>query len=206
MSAFLNGTLEVSFCTPADDCQRYAFISTVLERFAYARLQRADRGVVRRYLERTTGYSRAQLTRLVQRWLDDPRLAKRYRSPVSGFSRKFTPADVSLLAETDTLHGTLSGPATRCLMQRAWSLYTEMPVTPAPWTARLRSHKSWLHQGAIICASITTEQSGTYIVTRSRRHHRRSDSTEAWSSIPRSNNVEQKGGGATTTIDDAGDY
>ena len=125
LSAFLNGTLEVSFCTPADDCQRYAFISTVLERFAYARLQRADRGVVRRYLERTTGYSRAQLTRLVQRWLDDPRLAKRYRSPVSGFSRKFTPADVILLAETDTLHGTLSGPATRCLMQRAWSLYAD---------------------------------------------------------------------------------
>jgi hypothetical protein len=86
LSAFLNGTLEVNFCAPADDCQRYAFIGTVLERFAYARLQRADRGVVRRYLERTTGYSRAQLTRLVQRWLDDPRLAKRYRSPVSGFS------------------------------------------------------------------------------------------------------------------------
>jgi hypothetical protein len=52
-------------------------------------------------------------------------LAKRYRSPVSGFSRKFTPADVILLAETDTLHGTLSGPATRCLMRRAWSLYAD---------------------------------------------------------------------------------
>ena len=53
LSAFLNGTLEVNFCAPADDCQRYAFIGAVLERFAYARLQRADRGVVRRYSTRS---------------------------------------------------------------------------------------------------------------------------------------------------------
>src|SRR5208283_110983 len=40
-----------------------------------------------------------------------------------GFTRKFTFADVALLAHTDALHGTLSGPATKQLMQRAYALY-----------------------------------------------------------------------------------
>ncbi|MCC6473981.1 MAG: DDE-type integrase/transposase/recombinase, partial [Burkholderiales bacterium] len=51
------------------------------------------------------------------------RLAKRYAAPRAGFARKFTALDVALLAETDTLHGTLSGPATRCLMQRALAVF-----------------------------------------------------------------------------------
>ena len=36
---------------------------------------------------------------------------------------RYTLADVLLLAHTDALHGTLSGHATKKLMERAWSLY-----------------------------------------------------------------------------------
>ena len=75
-----------------------------------------------RYLQRTTGYSRQQLTRLIRRAQAGP-LGKRYRAPAHGFARHFTDADVALLAATDTLHGRLSGPATRHLMQRALRLY-----------------------------------------------------------------------------------
>jgi hypothetical protein len=50
-------------------------------------------------------------------------LKKSYRAPTHGFARRFTDADVALLATTDTLHGTLSGPATRHLMQRALAIY-----------------------------------------------------------------------------------
>ena len=50
-------------------------------------------------------------------------LAKRYRAPAHGFARKFSPLDVALLAETDALHATLSGPATVHLLQRAHALY-----------------------------------------------------------------------------------
>ena len=123
LRAFLDGTLEVQFCAPSNDVQRYAFISAVLRRFGYARLGRAHKTVVLRYLEHTTGYSRQQLTRLVRRYLDCTTLAKRYRSPAHGFARKFSPADIALLAETDVLHGTLSGPATKQLMQRAYAVY-----------------------------------------------------------------------------------
>jgi transposase InsO family protein len=123
LGAFLEGTLEVKFQPIRNDVERYGFIAGVLGRFAYRRLARADKGVLMRYLARITGYSRAQLRRLVSRHLKGEPLAKRYRAPAAGFARKFTAADVTLLAQTDALHNTLSGPATKCLMQRAYAVY-----------------------------------------------------------------------------------
>ena len=123
LRAFLEGTLEVKFQPIRNDIERYGFIAGVLGRFAYPQLGRADKGVLMRYLARITGYSRAQLRRLVSRRLKGEQLAKRYRAPAVGFARKFTASDVKLLAQTDALHNTLSGPATKCLMQRAYAVY-----------------------------------------------------------------------------------
>ena len=123
LRAFLAGTLEVNFRPIRNDVERYGFIAAVLGRFAYRRLVRADKGVLMRYLGCITDYSRAQLKRLVSRHLKGEALAKRYRAPTVGFARKFTTADVKLLAQTDALHNTLSGPATKCLMQRAYTVY-----------------------------------------------------------------------------------
>ena len=123
LRAFLEGTLEVKFQPIRNDVERYGLIAGVLGRFAYRQLGRADKGVLMRYLGRVTGYSRAHLRRLVNRRLKGEPLAKRYRAPAVGFARKFTTADVKLLAQTDALHNTLSGPATKCLMQRAHAVY-----------------------------------------------------------------------------------
>jgi transposase InsO family protein len=123
LRAFLNGTLEVRFRPISNDAQRYAIIAAVLRRLAYGCLGRVDKGVVLRYLAHITEYSRQQLTRLVQRCLAGEPLVKRYRAPRGGFPRKFSATDVTLLAQTDALHGTLSGPATKLLMQRAFGLF-----------------------------------------------------------------------------------
>jgi len=125
LRAFLNGTQEVQFEPSGEDTQRYAFITAVVKRLRYRKLARADKGVVLRYLERTVGYSRQHLTRLVRRALRGEVLAKRYTAPAAGFPRTFLAADVALLAQTDALHGTLSGPATKCLMQRAVTLFKD---------------------------------------------------------------------------------
>lgn len=125
LRAFLNGTQEVQFEPQGEDSQRYAFIAAVVARLRYGRLSRPEKGVVMRYLERTTGYSRAQLKRLVRRARAGEALIKRYATPEQGFARKFTAIDVALLAETDALHGTLSGPATKCLMQRAVDVFDD---------------------------------------------------------------------------------
>jgi transposase InsO family protein len=119
---FVEGTTEVEFRRCGKDEDRYRHIEGVLRRFRYARLKRADKGLVVRYLMRTTGYSRPQLVRLLKRARAGS-LKKGYRAPTHGFARRFTDADVALLVATDTLHGTLSGPATRHLMQRALLTY-----------------------------------------------------------------------------------
>jgi transposase InsO family protein len=122
---FLDGTQEVDFRGCGRDIDRYRHVEAVLVRFGYRRLKRADKGLVVRYLMRTTGYSRQQLTRPIRRARAGP-LRKRYRAPAHGFARRFTDADVALLAATDTLHGTLSGPATRHLMRRALHVYGDV--------------------------------------------------------------------------------
>jgi len=120
---FVEGTSEVEFRGCGQDEDRYRHIESVLRRFSYAALKRTDKGLVVRYLMRSTGYSRQQLTRLIKRALAGAALKKAYRAPRSGFVRRFTPADIVVLAETDTLHGSLSGPATRHLMTKAYQVF-----------------------------------------------------------------------------------
>ena len=123
LRSFLQGTLEVSFAPFANDDARYAHIASVTRRFGYARLSKPDKGVVLRYLAHTSGYSRAQLTRLLARVLDGAPLGKRYRAPAHAFARRYTPADVDLLVAVDRAHGCLSGPTTAHLLRRAWHVH-----------------------------------------------------------------------------------
>jgi transposase InsO family protein len=112
------GTQALEFRGAQDDEGRYAWIEQVLRRFGYRQLGRADKGVVLAYLQRLSGYSRAQVTRLVARWVDAKPLVKNYRRPEHAFARRYTAADVALLAEVDRAMGTLSGPATACVLRR----------------------------------------------------------------------------------------
>jgi transposase InsO family protein len=121
LRAFLNGTTTVDFSVSPSE--RYEFIVRTIRRFGYSRLKRRDKSAVMRFLQRVSGYSRQQLTRLVGRVRSGAPLRKRYRASRSSFARIFTDADVLLLAHTDTLHGTLSGPATKKIMERAWRLF-----------------------------------------------------------------------------------
>ena len=61
---FLSGNIEVAFSMQGGDTARYAHISRVLKRMAYPQQNKRERGVVLRYLLRTSGYSRSQITRL----------------------------------------------------------------------------------------------------------------------------------------------
>jgi len=121
--AFLNGTVTVEFSVAANE--RYDFVARTVRRFGYACLKRPDKAVVLRFLQRVSGYSRQQLTRLVGRAGTRAPLRKRYRASRTSFARIFTEADVRLLAHTDTLHGTLSGLATKKLMERALRLFDD---------------------------------------------------------------------------------
>lgn len=116
--AFLDGSQPLGFAAP-DRQSAYGFIEEQLRRFAYLRQGRAERGLLQRYLQKVTGLSRAQMTRLIGQFRTDGRIRDRRGRPARAFTRRYTPEDIRLLAEVDALHGTLSGPATRKLCERA---------------------------------------------------------------------------------------
>jgi hypothetical protein len=101
MQAFLDGTVTVEFAVAVEE--RYDFIARTVRRFGYARLKRAEKAVVLRFLERVSGYSRQQLTRLVKRGCERGELIKRYRGSRTSFARIYTSADVLLLAHIDII-------------------------------------------------------------------------------------------------------
>ena len=114
----LEGTQALQFSAAQDDEGRYRWIDAVLRRLDYRQLARSHRGPVLAYLQRLSGYSRAQVTRLVARWMAGRPLVKNYQAPEYAFARRYTSADVALLVEVDRAMGTLSGPATACVLRR----------------------------------------------------------------------------------------
>ena len=118
---FLEGSDAVEF-RGLTAREKYCWIEEVLIRFRYHRLKRGERGVIRRYMEKVTGYSRSQVSRLISEYKRTGRLRRtEYRR--HRFPRKYTPSEIGLLARTDESHGWLSGPATKKIMEREYEVY-----------------------------------------------------------------------------------
>jgi transposase InsO family protein len=115
--AFLEASDGVGF-KGRDREEVYAWVNQTLRQIRYQDLKRSGRGLVRRYVSKMTGLSRAQSTRLLSSYLRGeevkPKPYRRHRFP-----KRYTGADVELLATVDEAHGTLSGPATQKILQRA---------------------------------------------------------------------------------------
>jgi transposase InsO family protein len=122
--AFVAGNELVSF-TLTDRASAHAWMAATLCQFRYKTATRADKGVLRQYLSKVTGLSRAQVARGIKQYLVDGRIRDRRGAPAVPFVRRYTPDDVRLLAEIDALHGTLSGTTTRKLCERAFKLHNE---------------------------------------------------------------------------------
>jgi len=121
--AFLEGSDEVRF-QAQDKQELYGWVDRTLRRQDYGRLKRQAKGLVRRYVAKMTGLSRAQTARLIRTYQQGqevkPRAYRRRRFP-----QRYTAADVELLAELDTAHETLSGPATQKILQREFHNFSD---------------------------------------------------------------------------------
>jgi len=118
---FLEGSEAVEFRGLTAE-EKYRWIEEVLIRFRYHCLKREEKGVIRRYIQKVTGYSRSQVSRLIKEYQQTGRL-RRTQYKRCRFLRKYTSSDVTLLARTDELHGYLSGPATKRVMERECEVY-----------------------------------------------------------------------------------
>lgn len=117
--AFLRGATTFDF-EPQSRQAAYRWIQDSLCQLRYASLTKADRGAVKAYLQKVTGLSRAQVTRLIRQYRETGQIRDRRGRASNAFPRRYTEADIRTLAELDTLHGTLSGLATKKLCERAW--------------------------------------------------------------------------------------
>ncbi len=115
------GSAPVDFrCVERADA--YGFVRRVLVRTRYVRLSKPDKGLVRRFLVKVTGFSRAQISRLISQYRETGRIEDRRRGPKRPFSRRYTKADIGLLAEVDETLGGLCGAVTRRMMQRQYEV------------------------------------------------------------------------------------
>ena len=121
---FLHSSEEIRF-KGKGRAEIYTWVARTLRQHGYSRQNRADKGLLlRQYLVKMTGLSRAQITRLIQQYRQGGELQPaRYRR--HRFARKYTPADVELLAAVDEAHETLSGPATRKILEREYQQYQQ---------------------------------------------------------------------------------
>jgi transposase InsO family protein len=121
ISRFVEASEEIRFESKSR-AQVYGWVERVLIGQKYARQGKAARGLVRRYIEKMTGMSRAQTTRLIGRYTATgqvlPTVYRRRRFP-----ERYTRSDIELLASVDEAHETLSGPATRRILEREHQLY-----------------------------------------------------------------------------------
>lgn len=104
--------------------EKYQWMENVLIKLGYFRLRKKEKGIVKEYIRRMTGLSRARTTKLIARkkkygilWLGSTRKHR--------FPRTYTPEDIGLLIETDNLHYRLSGPATKKIFQRMYEIFKD---------------------------------------------------------------------------------
>lgn len=121
MQGFLEGSENLEF--QAEGAKEiYPWVGDVLQGRTYDRLGKTDRGLVKRFLEKITGRSRAQLTRLIGRWRREGRLQPK-RGQRRRFPRTYSDEDIRLLARVDEAHSGLSGPATKRILEREFTRY-----------------------------------------------------------------------------------
>lgn len=125
MESFLNGSQAIAFSVASSKDERYQFVEGVLKRFGYIRLKRYDKGVVIKFLIKVSGYSRQQLTRMIQRYSEQG-ILRRYQKTVNGLEQFYTAEDIKLLAQLDQRHDTPNGFMVKKLCERAYHCFDDM--------------------------------------------------------------------------------
>jgi transposase InsO family protein len=118
---FLEGSQAVAFQGISAQ-EKYSWIEEILGKFKYQHLKRGGKGLIRSYILKVTGYSRAQVARLVGIYQQMGHI-KAVEYGRHRFPQRYNGADVTLLALTDELHGWLSGPATKKILEREYQIY-----------------------------------------------------------------------------------
>lgn len=142
---FIEGVTLVQF-RPVERAERAVWIREVLIRFKYLVLKRENKRVVRTYLLKMSGLSRAQVARHIEAYTKGCSLCTSYRR--HRFAVQYTAGDIELLAETDNLHQRLNGAAMIAIMQTEYDMgdlrYERLKNLSVSHLYRLRATKRYV--------------------------------------------------------------
>ena len=100
----------------------YEWIEDTLIKFEYKTLKKKHKGIVRRYIKKMTGYSKAQMNRLISQYIKKGKIeAVEYKR--NKFATIYSPQDIALLAHTDELHDFPNGVIVKKAMERMYRIY-----------------------------------------------------------------------------------
>jgi hypothetical protein len=122
---FLNSSQKMEFDRKSAGSV-YGWIETLLVRFRYMELNKPEKGLAKKYIEKLTGYSRSQVTRLVKQYVKTGHIklgtksVKKHR-----FNKKYSDEDIKLAAQTSLVHNKPNGIALRALLKRAHEVFRE---------------------------------------------------------------------------------
>jgi transposase InsO family protein len=122
IKTFLGGADKVKLSVSKD--KRYEWVAGTLKRTGYYSLKKSEKGIIREYLLKGSGYSRAQLTRLISQYQKQHWIGKKICNRVC-FPKRYTQADILMLVKTDEVHQQLSGSATKKLFERAYTVFDD---------------------------------------------------------------------------------
>ena len=121
IQALLKATVEVRFAGHSRK-EMYGWIEATLNEHGYRKQDRKGKGILREYIEKMTGLSVAQVTRLIAKHAPSGEVReKAYRR--NRFASTYNRVDAELLAAVDEGHETMNGAATKKILQREVNEY-----------------------------------------------------------------------------------
>ena len=102
--------------------EAYEWIGSTLGKFRYFTETKKNRGIVKEYLGAVTGYSDAQLDRLISRKKTCGRVVAKERTQPT-FPRVYTPDDIALISEVDNAESRRTGGAVKKTMSDMYVVY-----------------------------------------------------------------------------------
>lgn len=122
MNAFVLAVTALDIANTSTQKEKYQWVDRHLTETRYLLLPRSNRRNIKEYIAARTGLSRAQVTRLVAQKKETGRVTLATRTQPT-FPTTYTPTDIALLAKVDEAHCVLSGPATKKIIEREFTIF-----------------------------------------------------------------------------------
>jgi len=117
------GATSASMSLEGDKQDVYNWIERTLVRFHYLWLGKKDKGLVLRYIEHLTGYTRQHVGKLVMQYRKTGYIRHQRRRAGQGFATKYTREDIQRLAELDQVVDDVSGTTIKTFCQRELKVF-----------------------------------------------------------------------------------